>query len=66
MAGQSLSTTATLPIDHRSPSPDWADSPLSSAGLTAVLAVLVLVAVSYPVPAAAVAVGWALQRVLRR
>jgi len=66
MAERTRTTTASLPIDHRSPSADWADSPLSSAGLTALLAVLALVAVSYPGPAAAVGAGWVLQHLLRR
>jgi hypothetical protein len=66
MAEQAHTTAASLPIDHRSPSADWADNPLSTAALTALLTVLTLMAVSYPIPAAAVAAGWLLQRLLRR
>ena len=66
MAEHAHTTAASLPIDHRSPSPDWAESPLSTAALTAVLTLVALVAVSYPIPAAAVAAGWLLQRLLRR
>jgi hypothetical protein len=66
MAADTHTTTASLPIDHRSPSGDWAENPLSTATLTVVLTALALVAVAYPIPAAAVAVGWALQHILRR
>jgi hypothetical protein len=66
MATQTHTTAASLPIDHRSPSADWAENPLSTAALTATLTLLALVAVAYPVPAAAVGAGWLLQRLLRR
>ncbi|MFC7131680.1 MULTISPECIES: hypothetical protein [Salinibaculum] len=65
MAARTYTTTASLPTDHRSPSPDWLDTPLSSAGLTVVLAVVALLAVTYPLPTAAFATGWVLQRLLR-
>lgn len=65
MAARTHTTTASLPTDHRSPSPDWLDTPLGSSGLTAALAVVALLAVTYPLPAAAFAAGWVLQRALR-